>query len=92
MNRILLRKEGQNYLRTFAVIIYSLVQAGRRGRRYTSITLGYDAGRLFTPERQPAKKSKTDVTSSSSGALPSDQEPPTKKYVVNKKRTSRRLK
>ncbi len=75
---------------------YWYPQGGRRGRRYKSITLGYEeGGRMFTPYRQPPKRSRTEATAAPSNQeeepTPADKQPPVKKYVVHKKKTSRRI-
>ena len=72
---------------------YSYPQGGRRGRRYKSITLGYEeGGRMFTPYRQPPKRSRTEATTAPSNQEePTEEKPPVKKYVVHKKKTSRRI-
>ena len=76
---------------------YSNPQGGRRGRRYKSITLGYEeGGRMFTPYRQPPKRSRTEAATAAPSnqedePTPADKQPPVKKYVVHKKKTSRRI-
>ncbi len=74
---------------------YSNPQGGRRGRRYKSITLGYEeeGGRMFTPYRQPPKRSRTEAatTAPTNQEEPTEEKPPVKKYVVHKKKTSRRI-
>ncbi len=73
---------------------YSYPQGGRRGRRYKSITLGYEeGGRMFTPYRQPPKRSRTEeaTAATSNQEEPTEDKPAVKKYVVHKKKTSRRI-
>lgn len=76
----------------------AISKGGRRGRRYKSITLGYNADdRLFTPDRLPAKRSRAEA-GGTSGSLPAPDlggpaagVPGVRKYVVHKKKTTRRI-
>jgi hypothetical protein len=50
---------------------------------------------MFTPYRQPPKRSRTEATTAPTNQeeepTPADKQPPVKKYVVHKKKTSRRI-